>query len=148
MRGALSALGARGPGAENRNLEGAPIAIIGPLSHQRQPGLAIRPRNTQRRRTAADAVASVHARASFMAGRVGRPSGLPVFFGDRFASPAVGPATLVWRRSGEPPATPKRPSCQATKAGTAPRLTHLHPNHPPTRPRHPTQVRSPKTAPT
>jgi len=42
MRGVRSALGSEPQGAQNRNFEGAPLAIIAPLPHQRQPGLAIR----------------------------------------------------------------------------------------------------------
>ena len=40
MRGARVPLGAPEPDKQNRNLEDAPIVIIGPLPHQRQPGLA------------------------------------------------------------------------------------------------------------
>ncbi|CAH0442627.1 SIR2 family protein [Ralstonia pseudosolanacearum] len=82
-------------------------AIIPPLPHQRQPDLAIRHGNTREdghplQRSRPDALVHAIWRAGWGDLRVCR-----LLWG-RFASPAVGPATLVWRRDGEPLPIPER----------------------------------------
>ena len=84
-----------------------PVVIIQLLPHQRQPGLATRHGNTREdghppQRSRPDALVHALWRAGWGDLRVCR-----LLWG-RFASPAVGPATLVWRRDGEPPSTPER----------------------------------------
>ena len=84
------------PAPKNQTRSPIPIVIIHALPHQRQPGLAIRLGSTREDghpplRTRPDALAQALWRAGWGDRKVCR-----LLWG-RFASPAVGPATLVWR---------------------------------------------------
>ena len=133
--------------AQNRKLEAAPIAIIHPAAAPTAAGSGdpseVFPVNACRfARRAAFARAS-----QFMAGRVGRPSGLPA---------PQGPVRQPRRQARHPSSgderqassIPVEASCQVLKAGIAPRRIHLRQHRNRRRPRHPTQAGSPRTAPT
>ena len=142
FRSARGAIGAQRFGAQNRKLEAAPIAIIHSAAAPTAAGFG--DLHWWLWRDDASRIGSAHPRTHYggPGGETARSAGAPE---SRFASPAVRPATSSGDElPGLQP--PLEALCQIVQAGTAPRRTHLHLQHPPTRLRRPTQADSPKIA--